>query len=195
MQDNPICKFCLDSNNLRRDPLIEPCDCRGSLQFVHEQCLTRWRRINPTRNADNCPLCLEPYRLAIGEILEHLPDETRLITFFLRYPFLLCCSVNYLAALQYSFIPHGNTLFFIEYYQYIFQLLYFILFIIIWKVKNKKLYWKQWNSFLVFAMIGIHLMANYHIHTHDFLAIVPINIALGFYYQKHKSVLLKLNEP
>jgi hypothetical protein len=192
-QEAPICKFCLDTSETRKNPLIEPCDCRGSMQFVHEQCLSRWRRLNPARNADICLLCFHPYRLAIGEILEHLPDESSLVIFLLRFPFLLCFTVNYLGAIQYSFLYKHNMYMVFEYYQYIFQAIFFLFFATIWKVKNKRLYWKAWNTRTAYMMLFFHLVCNYYIHAHELWAIVPLNWTMCYYYRKHRSVLHTLN--
>ena len=193
-QDAPICKFCLEPMETKKNPLIEPCHCRGSMQFVHEQCLSRWRRLNPARNADMCLLCFHPYRLAIGEVLEHLPDESSMLIFFLKFPLLLCGTVNYLGAVQYSMLHKHNMYLVFEYYQYIFQAVFFCLFLGIWKVKNKRLYWNAWNTRTTYMILLFHLLCNYYIHAHELWAILPLNLAMGFYYRKHRDVLQRLND-
>jgi hypothetical protein len=192
-QEEPICKFCLDTNESKRNPLIEPCDCRGSMQFVHEQCLTRWRRLNPTRNADICLLCFHPYRLGIGEVLEHLPDESSFIILFLRYPIILCFAVNYVGVMHYSLLPKQNIYLFFEVYQYIFQGCFFVLFARIWKVKNKTMYWQAWNCRSFYTIVLIHVLCNYYIHTHEIYAFLPLNWVMGYYYSKHRQILYQLN--
>lgn len=195
MQEAPLCKFCLESNDTSKNPFIEPCDCRGSMKFVHEQCLTRWRRLNPARNADFCLLCMQPYRLAIGEILEHLPDETSFVVFFLRYPFLLCFTVNYLGAVQYTMHMRQSAYDILEIYQYIFQIVFFVLFYSIWTVKDKARYWKFWPSTQFYAIVALHVFSNYYIHEHNMYAIGPLNLALAYYYRKHRQILERLNTP
>ena len=192
-QEHPICKFCLETTETRKNPFIEPCDCRGSMQFVHEQCLTRWRRLNPARNSEICLLCLHPYRLAIGEILEHLPDETSLLIFLLRFPILLCFTMNYIGVLHYSFFWKQNMYDVFEVYQYIFQAVYFLLFMSIWRVKNKRAYWQAWNCKTLYAMAAMQLFCNYYIHKHEVYAIVPLNWIMGYYYKKHRDTLQTLN--
>ncbi len=42
----PTCRFCLleeDTSTIHKNPLISPCDCKGSLKYVHLDCLTRWQ--------------------------------------------------------------------------------------------------------------------------------------------------------
>ena len=45
--------------------LLRPCRCKGSQQYVHEECLTAWRMADPLhrRHYWQCPTCLYRYRL------------------------------------------------------------------------------------------------------------------------------------
>ncbi|CAG9325983.1 unnamed protein product [Blepharisma stoltei] len=51
------CRICLDSS--RRDELIAPCKCKGSLKFVHKSCLKQWLDACPKQDdeAHFCELC------------------------------------------------------------------------------------------------------------------------------------------
>ena len=37
-----LCRFCLNDQFEEENPLITPCDCSGSMKFVHFQCLKTW---------------------------------------------------------------------------------------------------------------------------------------------------------
>ncbi|KAL9983520.1 hypothetical protein ACROYT_G005706 [Oculina patagonica] len=53
----PSCRICQTSGNSEPEVgelLPSPCDCRGSLGFVHKQCMERWLCV---RNQDTCELC------------------------------------------------------------------------------------------------------------------------------------------
>ncbi|RUS27167.1 hypothetical protein BC938DRAFT_483635 [Jimgerdemannia flammicorona] len=79
-----ICRICLDgeSNNdedlesgsaptestplhgrrSRKNPLIHPCRCAGSMAFVHVECLNRWRADSPRRQSHfECDICKYKY--------------------------------------------------------------------------------------------------------------------------------------
>lgn len=45
--------------------MIRPCQCKGSAKYVHEECLSAWRRQDPLqkRNYWECPTCRYRYRL------------------------------------------------------------------------------------------------------------------------------------
>ncbi|CDW73967.1 e3 ubiquitin-protein ligase march2-like [Stylonychia lemnae] len=49
-QPQKDCRICFGS----RGPLIEPCDCKGSMAYVHTQCLQKWLQ---SKNTMQCELC------------------------------------------------------------------------------------------------------------------------------------------
>ncbi len=194
-QEAPICRFCLDSKNQKSNPLIEPCNCRGSLQFVHAKCLSRWRRMNPERNADTCLLCFSPYTLALEDGLEHIPDFQSLPILFLRFPFILCISANYIAILHHQLarprIQFHDTF---KMYQYVYQLLYIILFHWHWNVKNKGLYTKYWaNSITAFFMF-ILILSNVYVDSLGLFSTLPINVSFALLYKVHIDTLVRMNQ-
>ena len=46
------CRICFEP-----DDLISVCGCKGTLQYVHKECIERWKK-----DRDECELCHEPYR-------------------------------------------------------------------------------------------------------------------------------------
>ncbi|KAM3719384.1 E3 ubiquitin-protein ligase [Dirofilaria immitis] len=52
------CRICLEEDN--ESDLISPCECRGSLQFVHTQCLQHWFDVMHERR---CQICKTQYEL------------------------------------------------------------------------------------------------------------------------------------
>lgn len=192
-QDTRVCRFCFESKETKKNPLLEPCDCKGSIQYVHESCLTRWRRMDPLRNADICLICLTPYFLLRPVTLEIIPNKRTISHMLLRFPVLLCFTVNYGLLLQLSFHEKADIFLFFEAYQYLFQILYFVLFWSSWKVRNKQLYWKGWSDFSTTAVILSQIACNGLIHHEYFIAIVPLNLVIALYWQKHIRILERIN--
>lgn len=192
-QDTRVCRFCLESKETKRNVLLDPCECRGSIQFVHERCLTRWRRIDPARNAEICLLCMTPYKHEFPIDSEMIPTVHTIPLMFLRFPILLCFTVNYIFLLQISIQGKTdfNSLF--ESYQYVFQLLYALFFIRHWRVRNRELYWREWAHISTTFLFLFHILCNGFLHLHHHVAIIPLNAILGFYWYRHRNILVEIN--
>jgi len=55
------CRICYDEGTIR-NPLVSVCECKGSVEFSHTQCLMKW--IKTTENEDFqkvCEMCMTPY--------------------------------------------------------------------------------------------------------------------------------------
>lgn len=194
-QDRPLCRFCLDSRNMKKNPLISPCECKGSMKYVHENCLSRWRRINPARNSEQCLLCFHPYHSEYEEVIEILPDGHSFLVFLLRYPFVVCLSVNYIGFFHYSLSTSKDGMgLYYEQYQYIFQIVYCSFLFLQWKVKNRSAYWSLWNENHLSALVFFHALINLCIHSHMYSAVIPLNIVLGLYWKRHVEILQALNQ-
>ncbi|XP_068707472.1 E3 ubiquitin-protein ligase MARCHF3-like [Montipora foliosa] len=54
----PTCRICQTSRSSEDinagEVLVNPCNCKGTLAFVHKSCMERWLNL---RNQDNCELC------------------------------------------------------------------------------------------------------------------------------------------
>nr|XP_043620023.1 probable E3 ubiquitin ligase SUD1 [Erigeron canadensis] len=56
-EDGDICRICRNPGDAD-NPLRYPCACRGSIKFVHEDCLLQWLNL---RNARHCEVCKHPF--------------------------------------------------------------------------------------------------------------------------------------
>ncbi len=193
-QDTTVCRFCLESSNTKKNPLIDPCECRGSVQFVHERCLMKWRRLNPSRNGEYCLICLTPYQLKELMMFEDVPDENKISLLFLRFPILTCFTANYILIFHVSFERKKTFFDLFESYQYGFQIFYFFLFFLEWKVRNSRLYWKHWMNLASLYILFLYLGSNLLLHHGIYVAILPINLFLGLLWQRHLHTLRLMNQ-
>lgn len=80
-----ICRICFDGNS-SLSPLISPCNCKGSSQYVHEICLIQWiasQSLHALKKS--CEICKTDYKLSIS------PSNISSIgQNILRYPQLTC---------------------------------------------------------------------------------------------------------
>ncbi|KAM9860501.1 E3 ubiquitin-protein ligase MARCHF7 [Aulostomus maculatus] len=68
--EGDLCRICQMGEESASNPLIQPCRCTGSLQYVHQECIKRWlcSKIGSGTNLEaitNCELCKEKLRLNI----------------------------------------------------------------------------------------------------------------------------------
>ncbi len=193
-QEVPLCRFCLDSNNEKTNKLIDPCGCRGSLQFVHETCLSRWRRMDPERNANICLLCFTAYRMAHQDSLETIPDTRRFPLLLLRFPFFLAITSNYTAILHFNFMPPKMTFQEIfQLYQILYQASWFLLFYSYWNVRNRSSYWKHLCQFQTYSVFFGLFLCNLFIKNLEYVTVIPITLLLGSLYKRHIQILYEMN--
>lgn len=43
-EEGDLCRICQMGQEQESNPLIQPCRCTGSLQYVHQECIKRWLR-------------------------------------------------------------------------------------------------------------------------------------------------------
>ncbi|KAM6042824.1 LOW QUALITY PROTEIN: putative E3 ubiquitin-protein ligase MARCHF10, partial [Theristicus caerulescens] len=61
-EEEDQCHICQIAGGSPANPLLEPCGCVGSLQFVHQECLKKWLKAKIKSGADletvkTCELC------------------------------------------------------------------------------------------------------------------------------------------
>lgn len=91
------CRICLDTEN--QESLITPCLCRGSAEFIHRECLTRYIEHYPDgicrvclvkfqREKDHTVTILSISLASLGTIVFYLSPVQSLANFFLFVLFL-----------------------------------------------------------------------------------------------------------
>ncbi|KAM9408870.1 E3 ubiquitin-protein ligase MARCHF7 isoform 2-T2 [Pholidichthys leucotaenia] len=69
-EEGDLCRICQMAEKTLSNPLIQPCGCTGSLQYVHQECIKRWllSKISSGTNLEavtTCELCKEKLSLKI----------------------------------------------------------------------------------------------------------------------------------
>lgn len=57
------CRICLEEDT--KENMISPCKCKGTMKYVHEECLNKWR-IRSERSYYMCNECKSFYNLKDG---------------------------------------------------------------------------------------------------------------------------------
>jgi len=64
-EDEKMCRVCWGDED--DGPLVRPCACRGSAEWIHKACLEEWRRTGPREDAAyRCGQCKDEYRDALS---------------------------------------------------------------------------------------------------------------------------------
>ncbi|XP_062451812.1 probable E3 ubiquitin-protein ligase MARCHF10 [Rhea pennata] len=71
-EEGDRCRICQIAGGCPTNPLLEPCGCVGSLQFVHEKCLKKWLEAKIKSGADlgavkTCELCKQSLTLDLDD--------------------------------------------------------------------------------------------------------------------------------
>lgn len=70
------CRICLEEN-LNREDVIVPCNCRGTQKYVHKYCLNAWRTVNRrNRLYHTCRICERNYSFTRILGLNYIPVYT-----------------------------------------------------------------------------------------------------------------------
>ena len=62
--DEPQCKICYEKNE-KKNKLINPCLCQGSMKYIHENCLKKWieKAFAHDKNEATCEICKYNYNM------------------------------------------------------------------------------------------------------------------------------------
>lgn len=91
----PRCRICYGENDtpeelLESGPLISPCDCRGTQEYVHLGCLNRWRQIGESTDTFwRCGLCKRAYDFHGGPFVAFCNSRASALLVIMLFYFLL----------------------------------------------------------------------------------------------------------
>ncbi|KAL6748447.1 hypothetical protein V8C86DRAFT_2877872 [Haematococcus lacustris] len=72
VDDSVECRICLTSD--RQEDIVQPCECHGSVQYVHLSCLTTWALEKRTTLCELCKTTyIEPYGQQLQTQIDALP--------------------------------------------------------------------------------------------------------------------------
>lgn len=76
-----LCRICFDDSI--EEPLIYPCKCVGTIKFVHNSCLNRWRQQNiDNYRHDRCEICDHTYSIQRQPIIQSLILKRSFLDYF-----------------------------------------------------------------------------------------------------------------
>ena len=96
----PLCRFCFEGDESKE--LINPCECSGSQEWVHFECLKQWIESSGKKKCEVCKTKYEGVKMtekpaSFRQFMEHHPSLWNLIVF---------CILGWFAALHVLFIAY-----------------------------------------------------------------------------------------
>uniref|UniRef100_A0A0K0EDT6 RING-CH-type domain-containing protein n=1 Tax=Strongyloides stercoralis TaxID=6248 RepID=A0A0K0EDT6_STRER len=116
------CRICHSLETTKKSPLIAPCQCSGTMKYIHLSCLAKWLELSPRClfSIPSCELCGHIYQT--GSIMKlrriHLPtlsfsDKILNILFvLLLFIMILCATIacNYLKITEKQYVYRSASL-------------------------------------------------------------------------------------
>ena len=191
------CRICFETH----DPLYTPCKCKGSIEYIHEECLFEWIKLDPDRSS--CELCKAPYLLDYNR-----PFEKDIIAGPLRQYLLInpswhiaafCASIIIIQ--QHFQFPPSKPLFLLT--QYIYHSLYIscCALYIRFHIHQPILYYQTFDQIHGYRLVYVHftlllLLLSLSI-TGSITSLVFLNVVnqcyLGVYPMLHSTILQEMN--
>lgn len=210
--EEKVCRFCLGSNESIENFLISPCDCNGSIQYVHNYCLTRWR-ISQTPSIDTCSMCKTEYKVGLCFSLELLYMTARQITNSLQNGFVFFFLFNSLFAFIlniYNQRAINNNIHNMIMYDYekSYNAFYKMVMIILMgvyngllygslvNVVNKRRYFYYWvgsRQFLKLLLLPACMVTIYYSENRYFIGGILHVIYYPLFFSEHKKILENIN--
>jgi len=93
-EEEKVCRICLETNG----HLINVCGCKGSVKYVHKECIEKWQKMAPTLESKTyCQLCKEKY-----EFEGMYKQNKRIDIMFLCFAILFVCFIVILITMYFT---------------------------------------------------------------------------------------------
>jgi hypothetical protein len=186
--DEPVCRFCLDEGGTLRNPLLLPCECKGSIAYVHKVCLGKWNRLD-TFHDGICMLCKTEYHRYIY-VFELIPSPLILQRLIVENPLYMNTLIHTLHFYIVRPAPE-EILPFVYRSHCIFYALYTLVFAYNFSVNDREAYWQRLCGRKIFLLPLAHLYL---------FLLLPYPVSLGIidttvfiYWLFHKETLISMN--
>ena len=190
---DPLCRFCLEPSSDPLNPLISPCPCSGTVQFVHRACLYRWIFMDTDEANNICSICKTPFLEDHLPKLEVIPPKDRLYFFLdnstaslLLAHYVICFILSNTLRTE-DFLYH-----FLVTSQISVNVTYMALFLATARVKN----WQEYISvsYVSYAwLITYHLLSLFALSRGMFILSIPLGASLNLYWRTHIKTLKYVN--
>jgi E3 ubiquitin-protein ligase DOA10 len=190
------CRFCLSEKIDSKNPFITPCDCKGTIEFVHLYCLNVWRNKNIERNYTTCSLCHSNYRIPLEYSIEQIP-KVSLLFIVVDHPILTNLTINYIWMIYAGILMNQKNIDIMTSYgrcQLVYHLYYIVSMAKYFKVIKKQRYYAAWKQEdrLYFFPFYFFLVFTAACSSDSFTWFIP-SIFLTMFWNIHTQILDQMN--
>lgn len=186
------CRFCLESETTPTNEMIEPCACRGSVQYVHQLCLRTWALMDPANNSIKCSICRTPFTIRALLEKELIPATNTLSLFVVDQTM----TASMLFHSGYVIFMHGQPVTIETFKQAhaLFGLLYTYCYVTNFNVRNRQLYRELLHKSYFPALSFVYILLNIRLMLYDdTVYCIALNMLLNMFWREHLRLLGLMN--
>ena len=186
------CRFCLESETTPTNEMIEPCACRGSVQYVHQVCLRTWAQMDPDNNGIKCSICKTPFTIKALLVKELIPATNTLSLFVVDQTM----TASMLFHSGYVIFMHGQPVTIETFKQAhaLFSGLHACCYMMNFSVNNRRLYRELLNKSYFPALSFVCILLNIRLMFYDdTVYCIALNMLLNMFWREHLRILGLIN--
>lgn len=185
---NGQCRFCLECDSLGN--LISPCNCKGTFQYVHNECLLKWYAHASDRGL-KCNVCLEEYEKGYDINLESIKPISEIYTRCMKKPvYYLVLSHSILIFI--SKLLQNPAMYYLLHF--LFHFSHFFHFLnLVYTVKNRSLYRVHWVSSPRILLPAFTMVMFLSMIATSVVGAFSADILLYISFNEHYEILSKIN--
>ena len=181
------CRFCLEEADKPDNPLLEPCNCKGTARFIHSLCLNRWIATNPTENGYRCNVCLGEFDLPDSDFFEVIPRNKRLSVLFLENIHYVGGTIHAVALV----LPYQPNHFYIG---GVLHTTYILAAVSNMRINNIKIYWHAFLRSRALAVVLLHLYFAFRVNAiNPLLWCIYVYMLDSSFWRHHVAILRQIN--
>jgi RING-variant domain len=99
--DDRRCRICLEENDTdekteENGKLIAPCECKGTMKYVHSRCLNLWRLVSDANDAFyHCTSCGYAYKFHGGPLITMVKNRAAIAVATILFHALLLLAISH----------------------------------------------------------------------------------------------------
>jgi hypothetical protein len=189
----PECRYCLETDVLKN--LVAPCICKGSFQYVHQDCLMKWYTASPEKGL-LCSACNTMLARKYTHTLEINPQKFPFMPSCLQNPMIIVLYVHIVYAVLY--LLFSEQVYYINLYTLVQSIFHGIqigkMVALTLRIENQGRYWRLWVQNRRILLPIVHIFILSRLHYTFIIGGVSADICLCVYFYEHLAIVQTIND-